>query len=148
METFEITSKSSTMLKVSGYWLITTTIIHVLVGFLVFRKPLAEIAFNGWFNTVAPDPFNPYFDREDAFWFMMVAPFIFIIGQLCFWAKSRQITLPAFLGWTILATATVGCFLEPISAFWLLIPPSLLILAASRQARIQSAKSTQPSEVL
>jgi hypothetical protein len=121
------------MLKVSGYWLIATSIIHFLVGLLVFTEPLAEIAQNGWFNAVAPDPFNPYFDREDAFWFMMATPFIFTVGQLCFWAQARQITLPVFLGWTLLATATVGCFIEPISGFWLLIPPSFLILAASRK---------------
>jgi hypothetical protein len=136
------------MLKVSGYWLIATSIIHVLVGLLVFNEPLAEIARNGWFNAVAPNPFAPYFDREDAFWFMMATPFIFTVGQLCFWSQARQIILPAFLGWTMLATATVGCFIEPISGFWLLIPPSFLILAASRQAKIQSAKSTQTSESL
>ncbi len=107
-----------------------------------------EIAHNGWFNTVAPDPFNPYFDREDAFWFMMATPFIFTVGQLCFWAQARQIGLPAFLGWTFLVTAIVGVFIEPISGFWLLIPPSFLILAASRQAKIQSAKPTQTSESL
>jgi len=45
------------MLKVSGCWLIATSIIHVLVGLLVF-EPLAEIARNGWFNAVAPNPFT------------------------------------------------------------------------------------------
>lgn len=136
------------MLRVAGYWLIATSIVHVVVGLLVFTEPLAKIASDGWFNTVAPDPFNPYFDREDAFWFMMATPSIFTVGQLCFWSQARQITLPAFLGWTMLATATVGCFIEPISGFWLLIPPSFLILVASRQAKIQPAKSTQTFESL
>lgn len=124
------------MLRVSGYWLIVTSIIHVLVGLLIFAEPLAEIARNGWFNTVAPDPFNPYYDREDAFWFMIAAPFLLIVGQLCVWAQARQISLPAFLSWILLAIALFGCFLEPISGFWLLIPPSILILAASRRASV------------
>lgn len=121
------------MLKLSGYWLIATSILHVFVGLVVFTEAIMEIAHNGWFNTVAPDPFNPYFDREDAFWYMMATPFIFMIGQLCFWAQAQQITLPAFLGWTLLATATVGCFMEPISGFWLLMPPGFLILSVSRK---------------
>lgn len=127
------------MQKVSGYWLIAVSIIHVLVGLWVFSEPLAEIARSGWFNAVAPDPFAPYFNREDAFWFMMVAPFLFTFGQLCCWAQAQQIILPAFLGWTLLATAAVGVFLEPISGFWLLIPPGFLILATSRRAKTQSA---------
>lgn len=120
------------MLKVSGYWLIATSIIHVLVGILVFTEPLVEIARHGWFNTIAPNPFHPYFDREDAFWYMMFTPFIFVMGQLCVWAQVQQICLPAFLGWILLATAIFGAFLEPISGFWLLIPPSFFILATSR----------------
>lgn len=134
------------MLQVSGYWLIATSILHVFVGLVVFTEPLLEIARNGWFNAVAPDPFNPYFDREDAFWYMVATPFIFTIGQLCFWAQARQITLPAFLGWTLLVTATVGCFMEPISGFWLLMLPGFLILFASRKDSHQLAAPTQNSE--
>ncbi len=115
------------MLRVTGYWLIATSIVHVIVGLLVFNEPLREIARNGWFNTVAPDPFHPYFDREDAFWFMMATPFIFIVGQICLWAQARQITLPVSLGLTLLFTAIVGVFIEPISGFWLLIPPGFFL---------------------
>lgn len=124
------------MLKVSGYWLVAVSLIHVLVGLWLYGEPLAEIAHNGWFNAVAPDPFNPYYEREDAFWFMIASPFILMVGQLCFWAQAQQISLPAFLGWILSAIALVGCFLEPISGFWLLIPPSILIIAASRQVNV------------
>lgn len=121
-------------LKVSGYWLIAISMLHIFGGLIIYTEPLLAIAHDGWFNAVAPDPLHPYFDREDAFWYLMAAPFIFTIGQLCFWAQARQITLPAFLGWTLLVTATVGCFMEPISGgFWFLIPPGFLILTTSRQ---------------
>ena len=99
------------MLRISGYWLIATSILHVFVGLIIYTEPIMEIVHNGWFNTVAPDPFHPYFDREDALWYMVAAPFIFAIGQLCIWAQAHQITLPAFLGWTLLVTAIVGCFI-------------------------------------
>jgi hypothetical protein len=127
------------MLRVSGYLLIAISIIHVLVGGWIFATPLTDIVQNGLFNTVAPDPFAPYFDREDAFWFMMVAPLLFTIGQLCCWAKSQEIVLPGFLGWNILAVSTVGIFFEPISGLWLLIPPAILISLASRKASSQTS---------
>lgn len=116
------------MLGVSGYLLIAISIIHILVGVWVFAAPLADIAREGVFNTVAPNPFAPYFEREDAFWFMMFSPLLLTLGQLCCWAQARKIALPAFLGWNLLAISTVGVVLEPISGFWLLMLPALFIV--------------------
>lgn len=116
------------MLQISGYWLIATSILHVLVGVWIFAEPLMQIVHNGWFNTVAPNPLAPFYDREDAFWFLMLTPFLALIGQLCFWFHRNKIALPKFLGWTLLITAIIGVSLEPISGCWLLIPPALLML--------------------
>ncbi|MCU0537387.1 MAG: DUF6463 family protein [Hydrococcus sp. Prado102] len=124
------------MLRVSGYLLIAISFIHILVGIWIFDEPLADIWRNGIFNTVASDPLAPYFDREDAFWFMIVAPLLFVLGQLCCWASDRNISLPAFLGSNLLAIAIVGVILEPISGFWLLILPACLIIAAARQTNL------------
>ncbi len=126
------------MLRVSGYLLLIISIIHILVGVWLFAEPLADIIRNGGFNAVAPNPFAPYFDREDAFWFMMTSPLLFTLGQLCCWAHAQKITLPAFLGWNLLAISTVGVVLEPISGFWLLMLPAFLIVAAARQLAINS----------
>jgi hypothetical protein len=123
------------MLQVSGYWLIAMSILHVVVGVWIFAEPLMQIIQNGWFNTVAPNPLAPFYDREDAFWFLMLTPFLLAIGQLCFWFHAHNIPLPKFLGWTLLLTAIVGVSLEPISAFWLLIPPAFLMLRASQTSR-------------
>ena len=73
------------MLQISGYWLLLTSLLHVIVGFWVYGEPLAEIARNGFFNSVAPNPFSPNFAREDAFWFMTLTAFFVILAQLCFW---------------------------------------------------------------
>ncbi len=124
------------MLRVSGYLLIAISLIHILVGIWIFGEPMADIWRKGIFNTVAPNPLAPYFDREDAFWFMMFAPLLFVLGQLCCWACDRDISLPAFLGWNLLAIVIVGVVLEPISGFWLLILPACLIITASRQAKL------------
>lgn len=131
------------MFRVTGYLLIAISVIHVLVGVWLFAEPLADIIRNGVFNTVAPDPFTPYFDREDAFWFMIAAPLLFTLGQLCCWAEAQRITLPAFLGWNLLAISLVGVLIEPISGFWLLIPPAILILIGSRTASTKLTTSTE-----
>jgi hypothetical protein len=105
-----------------------TSVIHVLVGIWLYAEPLKNIAQSGFFNAV-----DPFCDRNTAFWFLMVVPLLFAIGQLCCWAQIQGITLPIFLGWCLLVTSLVGIVLIPISGFWLLIPPSVLIIIASRQ---------------
>jgi uncharacterized membrane protein HdeD (DUF308 family) len=125
------------MLRVSGYWLIAVSMLHVLVGVWVFAEPLMQIVQDGWFNTVAPNPLAPFYDREDAFWFLMLTPFLVSIGQLCFWSHANNVVLPQFLGWMLLLTAIVGVSLEPISGCWLFIPPALLMLMASKNSRSQ-----------
>lgn len=126
------------MLRVSGYWLIATSLIHLLVGAWLYAEPLADIGRNGIFNAVDPE-----FDRNAAFWFMMVAPLLFTLGQLCCWAQAQGISLPAFVGWYLLAISVVGVVLMPISGFWLLIPPAVLILLAARPV---ISRSTRESE--
>ncbi len=131
------------MFRVSGYLLIAISMIHILVGVWLFTEPLSDIVRNGIFNTTAPNPFAPYFDREDAFWFMMVSPLLFTLGQLCCWAEVQEIRLPAFLGWNLLAFSVVGILIEPISGFWLLILPAVLILIGSQKV---STRLTKPTE--
>ncbi|GAP96678.1 DUF6463 family protein [Leptolyngbya sp. NIES-2104] len=117
------------MLRLSGYWLIAIGVLHPLIHGWLFAQPLMEIVQDGWFNTIAPIPLDPFYDREAAFWCMMVTPFLLIIGWLCCWAQTKGINLPSFPGWILLLTAAVGITLEPISGFWLFIPPALLILS-------------------
>ncbi len=135
------------MLRISGYLLIAISIIHVLVGIWLFAQPLTDILQSGVFNAVAPDPFAPYFDREDAFWFMMASPLFFTLGQLCCWVQERVIALPTFLGWNLLAISTVGIVLEPISGFWLLMLPAFLIIIGSRQLAINPPNPNENSSL-
>ncbi|OKH32548.1 hypothetical protein NIES2119_25760 [[Phormidium ambiguum] IAM M-71] len=126
------------MLRVSGYWLIATSILHVLINGWLFAKPLMDIVYGGWFNTVAPNPLAPFYDREIAFWCLMITPFLLVIGRLCCWAQTKAIALPSFLGWILLLTAVVGVTLEPMSGFWLIIPPSALMLFDLRRRKESS----------
>ena len=123
------------MFRVSGYLLIVIGVIHVLVGFWICAKPIADIVRNGLFNAISPNIFAPNFDREAAFWFMMFALPLFALGQLCFWVQAQGIVLPTFLGWNLLAISVIGIFFVPISGFWLLILPAILMVRASSLAR-------------
>ncbi|MEO0538523.1 MAG: DUF6463 family protein [Cyanobacteria bacterium P01_A01_bin.123] len=122
------------MLRVAGRFWIAIAIIHVLVGLAAYFPQWQEIAQAGWFNVVAPDPFAPIFDREDAFWFMMITPFLLILGQLCFWADRQNLTFPVSISGILLASTTTGIFFIPISGFWLVLIPNVMMLYSSKVA--------------
>jgi hypothetical protein len=122
------------MLRVAGYWWIIVSMIHGGVGAIVYSAQWQAIARDGWFNAVEPDPLALVFDRGDAFWFMFLTPFIFLMGQLCLWAERQHLTFPIAIGGTLLGTTLVGLFLLPISGFWLVLPPVLMMIVTSHQA--------------
>jgi Family of unknown function (DUF6463) len=125
------------MLRITGYWWIIVSIIHGVFGVVVYANQWQAIAQEGWFNVVAPNPFAPMFDREDAFWFMFLTPFILLQGMLCLWADRQKLTLPLSIGGILLVTVLVGLFLMPISGFWLVLPPSFVMFWSSYQTKSQ-----------
>jgi hypothetical protein len=123
------------VLRIAGIWWIVVSLIHGLGGIIIYSKQWQAIAQDGWFNVIAPNPLAPMFDREDAFWFLFMTPFLFIIGRLCLWADYQRLVLPMSVGFILLATTLIGIFLEPVSGIWLVLPPSLLLLLSSRFAK-------------
>ncbi|EDX83369.1 hypothetical protein S7335_549 [Synechococcus sp. PCC 7335] len=119
------------MLKIVGSLWTVVACIHLLFGLVVYWPQWQIIAESGWFNVIAPNPFAPIFDREDAFWFMMATPFLLVIGQLCFWAHQQKLLLPTSISIILLSTTAIGLFLMPVSGFWLLILPSIMMLYSS-----------------
>lgn len=119
------------MLKLAGYWLIFTSILHFIGGFVFFADPLAEIAQAGWWNAVSPDPFNLNYEREAAFWYMMISPLLFILGMLCGWIEEQKLIMPAFFGWILLFVTIIGIVIMPVSGTWLLLVPSGIIVFIS-----------------
>jgi hypothetical protein len=127
------------MVRIAGIWWIGVSAIHGLGGIILYFKQWQAIAQDGWFNVIAPNPLTPIWDREDAFWFMFLTPFLFIIGKLCLWADDRRLVLPMSVGVVLLATVLIGLFLEPVSGIWLGLPPSLLLLWSSRLAKSKTS---------
>jgi hypothetical protein len=113
--------------KRSGLLLILTSIIHNLIGIVLFWEPLVDIFQAGVFNSVAP-----HFDRATLFWFLLSGALMFILGHFMHWlVNDLKIEIPAFLGWHLLWLSIVGAFIIPASGFWLVLPQALIILKRS-----------------
>jgi hypothetical protein len=125
------------MLRLAGWWWITVSALHALGGIILYFEQWQEISQAGWFNVVAPDPFAPIFSREAAFWFILLSPFIYLVGELCLWAHRQKLTLPIFIGIILLATMSMAVFLIPISGFWLGLPPTMMMLYSSKISQHQ-----------
>lgn len=123
------------MLKIAGWCWIAIAIAHAVFGLIVYWPQWQIIGQSGWFNVVAPDPFAPIFDREDAFWFMMITPFLVILGQLCLWAHQQKLTFPMSVSVILLGSVVCGLLLIPISGFWLVLIPSLILFWSSKATK-------------
>ena len=115
------------MHRFGGHVLTAIGGLHLAVGSLAYARPLAAIGRDGFVNAV-----DGHVDRDAAFWFLMTGVLLVLLGQLVRWAQRRLGTLPAFLGWSLLALAAVGAILMPFSGFWLLLVAAVLALAAAR----------------
>ena len=126
------------MRRLCGPLLMATGGLHLLVGLFFYAGPLAAIARDGFYNAVTPNLVVPAFDRDAAFWFMLFGVMLLILGALMRWVQGRLGTLPAFLGWSLLALGAVGVVLMPLSGFWLVLPQAVLVLAVARRGRSHS----------
>jgi hypothetical protein len=123
------------MLRKAGYLWIFVSIIHGIGGVVLYSRQWQAIAQDGWFNAVAPNPFAPIFDREDAFWFIFLTPFIFLLGKLCLWLDRHELNLPMSFSITILTTVLTGLLLMPVSGLWLVLIPTVMMLYSSKSAQ-------------
>jgi Family of unknown function (DUF6463) len=126
------------MLRVAGFWWIAVSAIHGLGVMVLYFDQWTAIAQDGWFNVIAPNPFAPIYDREDAFWVMFLTPFLFLIGRLCLWAHNQHLVFPRSVGLILVITELSGLFLYPVSGIWLALPPSVMLIWASHQAELSS----------
>ena len=115
------------MHRFGGHVLTAIGVLHLAVGSLAYAGPLAAIGRDRFFNAV-----DGHIDRDAAFWFMLTGLLLVLLGQLVRRAQRRLGTLPAFLGWSLLALSAVGALLMPFSGFWLLLVAAVLALAAAR----------------
>ena len=121
------------MRRLSGPLLMATGVLDLLYVLVFHSRQLAAIAQDGFFNAVELDPAQ--LDRETAFWHLTFGVTVLILGGLVHWAQARTGTLPAFLGWSLLALGLFGAILVPVSGFWALLPQAVLMLVVARRRR-------------
>lgn len=116
-----------------GPILIAIGVLDLLVVYLESAPQFAAIAQDGFFNTVWwPGMSAPMFDRETAFWHLMFGTTVAMLGGLVHWAQASTQTLPAFFGWSLIALGTFGVVLMPVSGFWAVFVPAILVLLVAR----------------
>ena len=119
------------MRRMSGPLLVATGVLDILYVLVSYSRQFAAIFQEGLVDAVEVVPAQ--LDRETAFWHLMFGATFVVLGGLVCWTQSRTGTLPAFLGWSLLALGLFGAILVPVSGFWLVLLLALLVLVAARR---------------
>ncbi|HYF62172.1 MAG TPA: DUF6463 family protein [Herpetosiphonaceae bacterium] len=119
-----------------GTMLLATGMLHTAVGLWHYRQPLLAILGAGRWMSVTGDS-----GREAAFWFILFGVVLMMFGQFVRWALRHAGTLPASLGWSLLALGLLGVAFMPDSGFWLVLPQAWLALAIARGPGFRSQDS-------
>jgi hypothetical protein len=125
------------MRRLSGPLLMATGLLNLLYVLVFHSRQLIAIAQDDFFNAVELDPAQ--LGRETAFWHLTFGVMVLILGGLVYWAQAHTGTLPAFLGWSLLALGLFGAILVPVSGFWVLLPQAVLMLVVARRRRTGTA---------
>ena len=89
---------------------------HAAVGVIKYRSELAAVASDGVFNAVKGDP-----ERLVAFWFLVVAPALWMSGRLFAVAESTgHLKVQVVAGRVLIGLGLVGVLAMPASPFWAL----------------------------
>lgn len=97
-----------------GWWLQFLGVAHVGVGAVLYREALGRIAREKVINSV-PDRG----DKATAFWFMAVAPMMWLSGRLLRFAETTgDLDAQRAAGAVLTATGVAGSAAMPVSAFW------------------------------
>ena len=110
----EISRPRPELRRSPGWWLQALGMAHGAVGLALYRKPLAEIAREGVVGSV-PD----WGDRATAFWFVSVAPTLWLGGRLLRSAESLgDVAAERTAGAVLTASGLLGSAAMPVSGFW------------------------------
>ncbi len=97
-----------------GWWLQCLGMTHGVVGVVLYRQPLTEIARDRIVGSV-PD----LGDRATAFWFAAVAPTLWLGGRLLRSAEtSGDAAAQRAAGTVLTAAGLLGSAAMPASGFW------------------------------
>jgi hypothetical protein len=115
--------------KYSGIILVATGVLHTIVALLVGKDAFLGMLRDGFINSIGDNT-----DRDLAFWFLACGIFFIFFGHAlhCYIKKTKEPAPPIF-GYYLLAFSILGCFIAPVSGFWLILPQALIIIFAKRK---------------
>jgi len=104
-----------------GKFLFGIGALHTLVG-IALLAPLVgpELLEDGLFNTVNGQP-----KREAFLWFLISGFFMLLVGGMVNTMEQNGISIPKFVGWSLLAIAVFAVFFSPLSGGWLIFIPAI-----------------------
>lgn len=115
--------------KYSGMLLSATGIIHIIVAITQKWNIYKELFFDGLINSIGDN-----LQKALSFWFFIIGIILIVFGQtLQYYINKEQMPAPLFLGYSLFVFSIVGCFIVPLSGFWLFIPQALIIIFAKRK---------------
>lgn len=106
-----------------------TGIIHIIVAITQEWNIYKELFFDGLINSIGDN-----LQKALSFWFFIIGIILIVFGQtLQYYINKEQMPAPLFLGYSLFVFSIVGCFIVPLSGFWLFIPQALIIIFAKRK---------------
>jgi hypothetical protein len=116
--------------EAAGWLLLAVAALHATFGLWIGRHALLAMARDGFVNAV-----DPHLDRMLVFWFLLMSPFLWIVGRFALWLASDGTPPPVWLGRSLLAMALICALLMPVSGFWLILAPATWLWLAARAPR-------------
>jgi hypothetical protein len=121
----------------SGRLLMLIGILHSAAGGFVGRRFLLRIIREGLLGEGDSGLGKVSSDvpKEMMFWFLILGPFIFLLGYLLAWIESQGKHAPASIGWQLVAVNLAAILLDPKGGFWFLLLPAAWIICDARKPK-------------
>jgi hypothetical protein len=124
------------MRRVNGLALILIGTVHSLAllrpGIIGLDGIWSEIAGAGYVDAVSIEALRIW----GYYWFLMPGFTLIVLGLTCAWVeRSLDRSLPAFVGWSLLALSSFAIVLDTNTGFWLVLAVALSIIVAAKRDR-------------
>jgi uncharacterized membrane protein len=115
------------MILVLAWVIVALGIIHCLLGFILFRQPIAAAIKEGLFGR-----FVGIIERRVAFWFTIFGPMLLLSGHVLVNATSNNnFSLVRIVSSYLFAVSIIGAIASPKSPFSVTLIVTGLLMAAS-----------------
>lgn len=109
-----------------GLIVIVIGILHAVLGVIKFSEVFMQMIFEGLFNTGTGS------HRGWAVWFTVTGIVFIILGFALKFMEESKLNIPNNIGWGLVGIAILGGFIIPLSGFWALILPGILIISLKK----------------